>query len=250
MYRIQCAQIWGGIRNEDQDVCSEGITASLHSSSCDGGKGGDIYYLSVCASDMLTRIAIADVVGHGQAVSDVSQFIYDALESHMNDAAGNNVLAEVNDIAATKGLDAMTTAAVVAYYTSDNHLHFAYAGHHPALVKRMKDSVWFSAELGADGGPPLESDNLPLAVLPQSTFDQRSMPLETGDRIFVYTDGVIEAPDPDGVLFGEYRLMEVLNESATAPLSEVKSAVLEALRRHVRGPLIHDDVTLLAMEVN
>ena len=68
MHRLQCAEIWGGIRNQDTDVCSAGITASLFSGACDGGKGGDIYYLSVCNSDMLTRIAIADVIGHGRAV--------------------------------------------------------------------------------------------------------------------------------------------------------------------------------------
>ena len=123
MYRIKCAEIWGGIQNQEQDVCSAGIVASLYSSASDGGKGGDIYYLSVCESDLLTRIAIADVRGHGQAVSEVSQFIFDTLKRYMNDTAEEEVLADVNRLAVSKGLEAMTTAAVISFYRKDNNLH-------------------------------------------------------------------------------------------------------------------------------
>ena len=87
MLRLQCAQIWGGIENQDQDVCSSTITASVYASACDGGKGGDVYYFSVCAGDKLTRIAVADVVGHGAAVSNVSAWLYTALEARMNDGS-------------------------------------------------------------------------------------------------------------------------------------------------------------------
>ena len=60
MREIPCATIWGGVRNENIDVCSKGADASLDSSSATGGKGGDIYYLAVCGDDRLTRVALAD----------------------------------------------------------------------------------------------------------------------------------------------------------------------------------------------
>ena len=129
MHRLQCGEIWGGFRNQDLDAYSAGVTATLYSSACDDGKGGDIYFLSVCESDLLTRIAIADVVGHGGVVSTVSQFIYDALKSHMNDPSGDAILVEVNRIATHYGINAMTTAAIVAFYIADRNLYFAYAGH-------------------------------------------------------------------------------------------------------------------------
>ncbi len=69
--RLVCSGIWGGIRNLDQDISAGGVFISLYSLSCDGGKGGDIYYFGVCRGDKVLRLAIADVVGHGQAVSDV-----------------------------------------------------------------------------------------------------------------------------------------------------------------------------------
>jgi hypothetical protein len=70
--RLECKELWGGIR-----------IGSIYSTSSDGGIGGDIYYFGVCKGDTITRLAIADVTGHGKAVSEISQYVYDALKTHM-----------------------------------------------------------------------------------------------------------------------------------------------------------------------
>jgi sigma-B regulation protein RsbU (phosphoserine phosphatase) len=250
MYRIQCSEIWGGIRNQERDVCSAGIVASLYSSAADGAKGGDIYYLSVCESDLLTRVAIADVVGHGEAVSEVSQFVYDALKSHMNDQGEDRVLQEVNRVAARRGLTAMTTAAVISFYRSDQNLYFAYAGHHPVLVKRKRQRIWHDAVIQQpDGSESAEFVNVPLAITSDTVYVQQSMPLTRGDRLFLYTDGVVEAPDSEDEHYGIERLKEVLREKGRAPLQQIRTAVLSDLLRHTGGELTHDDVTFLAIEI-
>ena len=251
MYQMKCSEIWGGIRNEDQDVCSSGLTASLYSSACDGGKGGDIYYLSVCGSDMLTRVALADVVGHGSAVTAVSQFMYEALQAHMNDASGDRVLTQMNQAASGRGLEAMTTAAVVAFYLADNQLRFAYAGHHPALVRRRVDGAWIEASIREDDEGDADGPlaDLPLAVADDTRYRQHETPLDTGDRIVLYTDGVIEAPARNREQFGIERLRAVLEDVGDAPLHELKKRTLDAVRDHTGGPLTHDDVTLLTLEV-
>lgn len=59
--------------NVDSDVCTRGITASIHASACDSEQGGDIYYLAVCSSDLLTRIVVADVRGHGASVAQMGK---------------------------------------------------------------------------------------------------------------------------------------------------------------------------------
>ena len=84
MYEIKCGEVWGGIRGTDVDAITSGVEACLFSSACDGGKGGDIYYFSVCTGDLLTRIAIADVMGHGKPVSDTSEWLYNSLQERMN----------------------------------------------------------------------------------------------------------------------------------------------------------------------
>ena len=81
--RLECKGIWGGIRNRDIEITAGKVIGSIYSAACEGGKGGDIYYFGVCKGDIITRLAIADVVGHGEAVSEVSQFVYDSLKAHI-----------------------------------------------------------------------------------------------------------------------------------------------------------------------
>ena len=248
--KLICSGIWGGIRDLDQDVGAGAVVASLYSSSCDGGKGGDIYYFGVCKGDMITRVAIADVVGHGQTVSDVSQCMYDSLKAHMCDPDHGSILSKLNELASGHGLQAMTTAAVVAYYASRAAFYISCAGHPPALFKHTNEETWTVAKLQDD---PSEGHglgtNLPLAVAPEPFYDQQVVPATSGDRFFVYTDGVTEARNVQGELFGIGGLKSVLDANADAPLSLLKSAVLQALYRHTGNGLTHDDVTLIAMEV-
>ena len=245
-----CSGIWGGVQNSDQDVNTDGLTASVFSSSADGGKGGDMYYIGACKGCKLTRVAVADVVGHGQAVSDVSQYMYDSLKAHICDPDSGAILSELNQVASQQGLEAMTTAVVVAYSGINGTVLLSRAGHPPVLLKRANQEQWSVAEtVGTDKeGDSLGAD-IPLAVAPETTYRQQAISVTSGDRFFVYTDGVTEAPSPTGELFGTERLNEVLNANAQATLSELKSAVLRSLHQHAGNTLTHDDVTLVAMEI-
>lgn len=82
-HRLECKGIWGGIRNRDLEIAAGKVIGSIYSSACEGGKGGDIYYFGVCQGDIITRLAIADVVGHGEAVTKISRYVYDSLKTHM-----------------------------------------------------------------------------------------------------------------------------------------------------------------------
>lgn len=81
--RLECKNLFGGIRDRDIEVSAGKVIASIYSSACCGGMGGDIYYFGVCQGDMITRLAIADVTGHGKAVSEISRYVYDTLKAHM-----------------------------------------------------------------------------------------------------------------------------------------------------------------------
>jgi hypothetical protein len=81
--RIECKVIWGGIQNIDTEVTAGKFIGSIYSAASDGGQGGDIYFFGVCRVDIITRLAIADVTGHGDTVSEVSQYVYDSLKAHI-----------------------------------------------------------------------------------------------------------------------------------------------------------------------
>jgi phosphoserine phosphatase RsbU/P len=244
-HRIRCAEIWGGIQNASLDACTSGMRASLYSNSCEGGRGGDVYYFSVCGSNVLTRVALADVTGHGERVSRVSQWLYDSLAARMNSRRGHKVLADLNRQAEKFGEAAISTAAVIGFYRWTGRLYFYYAGHPPALIYHHRERRWCTLELPESSGLA----NLPVGVTDLSRFDQGSVRVRRGDRLLLYTDGVIEAPDAAGQLFGLERLTDVLEQTADAPLSVVKESVLSAVSSHTGGPLTHDDVTVLAIEI-
>ncbi|MEJ2727953.1 MAG: PP2C family protein-serine/threonine phosphatase [Deltaproteobacteria bacterium] len=159
-------------------------------------------------------------------------------------------MGEVNQRISSRSLDAMTTAAVVAYYSQEGKAKISYAGHPPVLYRRTVDKAWSYArppkrESQSDGFPL----NIPLAVDLDTLYDQLTISMHPGDRLFVYTDGVIDAPDPEGKSFGMMRLKNVLDANAEASLSELKSAVLKTLNQYSQKELSHDDVTLVALEI-
>jgi len=246
MYRIGCSEVWGGTNNADAELANEGVTASLFANAAQGGKGGDIYYVSVCAQGMLTRVVIADVVGHGERVSEVAGWVYDAVARRVNDGAGNALLQDINRVAYDRGLDAMTTAAVVSFYKGDRELYVSSAGHPPALTHQGRPGTWRPVAMASTG----QANNFPLGVDPQSAYDQQTLALESGDGVFMYTDGVLEAMNPAREPFGEERLLSTLAMAEGASPNEVKQHVLKALWDHTGGRLDHDDVTLLAFQVN
>jgi sigma-B regulation protein RsbU (phosphoserine phosphatase) len=238
MYELSCGEIWGGIRNCDDDVTSAGLTASLYSFASDGGKGGDIYYLSLCENNMLTRMILADVVGHGEKVSKISTCIYEAIKSHMNDTAGDEFLSELNRTALKIGLDALTTVVMAAFYKVNGTLYFANAGHPPPLIKQKDESSWLELKL-------TKGVNDPLLGYSQAKYTQRAIRVNSGDCLFFYSDGLIEANNKEKELFGVKRLKELLKQHPDAPPSELKHIIIDKIRRYSGGSLNHDDVTVM-----
>jgi sigma-B regulation protein RsbU (phosphoserine phosphatase) len=144
----------------------------------------------------------------------------------------------------------MTTAAVVAYYSQENIARISYAGHPPVLYRQRTAKAWSFAK------PPDSRDsseglpkNIPLAIESNTLYGQFSIPMTTGDQLFVYTDGIIDAPSPEGECFGLARLKDVLDANIKASLSELKSAILKALHQHTKKELTHDDITMIALEI-
>jgi sigma-B regulation protein RsbU (phosphoserine phosphatase) len=144
----------------------------------------------------------------------------------------------------------MTTAAVVAYHTEEREASVSYAGHPPILYRRTGEKVWSYARAsdrkGRNDGFRL---NIPLAIDLDTLYEQFTIPMVPGDRLFIYTDGIIDTPNPAGESFGLVRLKDTLDANTTTPLAELKSAVLKTLHQFSGKKLTHDDVTLIALEI-
>jgi sigma-B regulation protein RsbU (phosphoserine phosphatase) len=243
--RIKCAEIWGGILAIDTEIATAGLSASIFSTAHDGDRGGDMYYVSVCKWDYLTRLAIADLRGHGGQASRLSAWVYDSMQKRMNTTSGHKILADLNGEVKSRGFDAITTAVVVGYHNTKRKLYFSYAGHPPAYVQR-RGGEWQALTLAANSG----QTNLPLGILPKVKYDREDIRMEPGDRICLYTDGVTDCAGPDGEPFGDAGLTNSLHRNGGLSLADLKYAILGDLKRHLAGCPPDDDVTLLIAEIS
>ena len=243
-YRIKCAEIWGGIENIGADLRTNGMEVSMYSHSSNGMAGGDIYYFSVCNHDVLTRIILADLQGHGIEVTQLSRWIYDILRENIDNPEGRSVLASLNLLLYKQGVKAITTAVLATFSAADFKLRFSSAGQSLGLLKAFDLSTWEPLSLMS----ATERANLPLGVLETMVYDEGVIRLRRGDRLVFYTDGVTECPSPQEEEFGEERLREVLKADSNANITAARDHLLAALVRHAEGNLTHDDTTFMLVE--
>ena len=116
---------------------------------------------------------------------------------------------------------------------------------HKAISEAFEDCVDCVRYAKSFRGRPA---NLPLGAFADTAYDQELTRLAPGDRLFLYTDGLIEAPDLNGEFFGQERLQAALEEASGEDLVGLKEVVGEILRQHTGGSLAHDDVTFMALE--
>lgn len=94
----------------------------------------------------------------------------------------------------------------------------------------------------------IETPGLPVGVGNES-YEEHTLKLASGDRLFFYSDGVTEAMAPDRELFELPRLIDLLAETRAASLGDSLRTVRDGLRRWVAREWFDDDVSILALEV-
>ncbi len=245
MHRIYCSEIWGGNGSADDDVCTTGITATLLSCPADAAKGGDIYYFSVCSHDILTRVVLADMRGHGAAAAPLSDWLYELMLQYMNSLDGAGILTELNQMVVDRGHAAISTATVLTYNRQDNRLHYASAGH-PSPLCWGEGVGWRGLTIPETAGPA----NLPLGIVRTAQYHQQEVQLQPGNRLFVYTDGIVECTNPEGEFFDEARLETALAVNQNVSLFELKRDLWQTLGYFAQGNRGQDDCSFICLELN
>jgi len=243
-----CAEVWGGNRFVSRPVLLPGIDGYLWSHPCLGGRGGDVHFLSICGSGLLSRFCLADVAGHGESVAAVSSELHRLLRKYMNFPDQRRVLRALNRKLEAGGVArTMTTAVAVTYYPPRGYLSVSYAGHPPGWLYDAAACEWQRLLMSPAGR--LGSVDLPLAASSETRFNKLRRRVRVGDRLLLVTDGVLEAPGPDREFFGEARVGAVLREHHRESVEAIVRALVAAVIAHTGRPdLPHDDATALLVE--
>ena len=242
---LVCNEVWGGNRAFSGPIELPGMRGILFSEPCEGARGGDVHYLSVCGSGQLSRMCLADVTGHGESVAAVSQTMHELLRRSVNRMDQRKMLRKLNLRLSQLDDGSFTTAAVLTYFAPMHRLSISYAGHEPAWYYEASSQRWSQLE-------PTQRQGLfdiVLAVEPRTRYTQRVRRVERGDRLLMITDGVLEAPNKSGDLFGREGLSNVLQSAHNLDTEALVPAIIEKLREHTNGAALHhDDVSLLMIE--
>ena len=143
-HQLQCMEVWGGNRSADSGVVMAGLDAWVYSKPFGGSEGGgDVYYVSSCATGRITRMLVADVAGHGQAVSDIATQLRTLMRRHVNQIDQSRFVQSMNQqFARLFGDGCFATALVTTFFAPTNHLSLCNAGHPPPLLYRAATGQW------------------------------------------------------------------------------------------------------------
>ena len=247
-HRWACFELWGGNRKVAHAVELPGLAGWIQSTPLEPATGGgDVHYVSVCNRGMTSRIALADVAGHGDLASAVAERLRDVLQRHTNNWDQSALMRELND-AFFEGATGVqyATAVVLGFYKQTGQLLFSSAGHLPPFWYRAGEEKW--VVLQADTPHAQDVEGLPLGVIPGTRYTQTAVELGLNDLVVLYTDGLTEARNEAGDLLGQERLLALAGECPVESPLAAAQGLLDRVATF-RGRSLHrDDETLVVLQ--
>ncbi len=201
--------------------------------------GGDYYDVVRLPADRF-GFTVADVSGKGLAAAILAANLQGAFAAV---AAGAPDLGElfgrVNNFLCERTPTEMFATIFYGVLDPNGDFSFVNAGHTPPLV------------LHADGTVSrLDPSNFPLGLFSGAKFDVASVTLQPGEQVVIYSDGVTEAHDATGELFGEAGLKAVLEQCVGLQAQGISKKVVTAIQGFAGGAPQADDLTLMVLGFN
>jgi serine phosphatase RsbU (regulator of sigma subunit) len=199
--------------------------------------GGD-YYNVVRVSERHTVLCIADVAGKGLPAALLMSSLQAALKPLIwQRLAPRELCNRLNRILC----DLTPVGKFISFFFAvldrvDNRLTYCNAGHNPPLLVRGDDT---SAELNSAGAV--------LGQFPQWLYEQSDLQMRSGDKLLLFTDGLVEACDGDEEPFGEQNLIRIASENPGSSAKELMGLLMRAASRH-SGEHFQDDATLIVLK--
>lgn len=201
--------------------------------------GGD-YYSVVPISDHQTALCIADVAGKGMPAAllmsslqaALQPLIAQRLEPHELCHRLNRILCDLTPV-----------GKFISFFygvldSRTNRLTYCNAGHNPPLLVRADRRT---TELSAAGAV--------FGQFPHWLYEQSELQMHPGDKLMLFTDGLVEAPNSHNELFGEQNLIRIAQEHTNASAEELMAMLLRAASHHC-GNHFHDDASLIVLKAN
>ncbi|WP_367874597.1 PP2C family protein-serine/threonine phosphatase [Luteolibacter sp. Populi] len=210
--------------------------------------GGDFFDL-VELDEHRTGVLIADVMGHGARSALVTAILRALVRNHVTSAGDpGSFLGFLNrglfEVIERSHQTLFVTAFFMVLDTRDGKASWAVAGH-PAPLRARRSTgnppqmLWS----GAQRQPA-------LGLIPEAVYQTSTSPIRAGDVFLLYTDGVVEAENPQGKDFGIQRLISTFDESLDGPLAAMPAKIVCEVAAFQKRRNHDDDVCVVAVEVS
>jgi len=204
--------------------------------------GGD-YYDVIEINKSRWGLLMADVTGHGTPAAVVMAITHLLMNSVVNTFRHPSTALKV--INEKLNVHLAPTFYVTMFYgvldLDGMRLTYSSAGHDIMLLYRARTGK--VEELKTDHG-------FPLKLVESDEYDEQTVKFEPGDRIVLFTDGIVEMRNADGDLFGYDRLIDVICRNSRGSAQDLVDAIIRDLEVFCAQRPYKDDVTLLVLHRN
>ncbi len=200
--------------------------------------GGDLYDFIPYSLSRLGMV-IGDVSGKGAPAAIYAALVSGILRSHAPIEPGPaEMLSAVNISLAERRIEAQFVSLIYAVWDDENRtLLVANSGlPRPVLVRDGKTT-------------PIEATGLPLGLFDDVSYDEFRFDMKPGDTFVFFTDGILDARNRRGDLFGRTRVEKIIAQCAGKSANCVVDSLFKAAAEHSAGVETFDDQTVLAIKV-
>ena len=202
--------------------------------------GGD-YFDFVDFKDGKHGLVMADVSGHGVSAGMFMSSLQTAFHTLVPEAESPlEVLERINRLYVHNiNFTTFVTIFFGKYDPATRTLSYANAGHNSAYLYRLaaNQEIWLRPT-----GPA-------IGVMEEFAIRMEAISLEPGDILLLYTDGITEATNHQGVFWDEDSLADIISQNANSSAEQLIQKILQALKDHTDGSPLADDVTLMISKV-
>jgi sigma-B regulation protein RsbU (phosphoserine phosphatase) len=204
------------------------------------GLGGDYYdFLKLPGGDM--GLVFADVAGKGTSAALLVSAVKMAVQVSAPHSSGpDKTLESLNQAIC----DLTNQERPVSFFygcleIEQGSLGYSNGGHHPPFLIKNSSREMISLETG---GPV-------LGLIPGTRYESSTVKLEPGDLLVFYTDGIVEAENPEGEPYSQERLVSLVKSHQGRGASELIESVYQSVAEFRGSSLAEDDSTLLVVRV-
>ena len=212
-------------------------------------EGGDMHYISSCASGRITRMLMSDVGGTENLFADVADRMRDLLKRNINVIAQNSAVRQMSaNLSTASNEGGFASTLLCTYFSPLRSFTICNAGHPPPLLYRSTTNQWHI--LSSQTQSEQSQDVCPSGNVTPSEYQSLKLTLEIGDMVLNYSNALTECRLNNGQTLGVEGLRKFAKRlNQTYNSESALEELVSLIRSEHRDNLRNEDTTVMLCKV-